>query len=137
MMKWIKRMFGFGGRSSPPPSGPSTPPTTLRNKPGGQALVKVPDRYGLQELNGCIVTTVHVTRSPLWKIEPVLAFTPTDFLTDSNGKTAVPGIRKEILAMGDQYLIPLKNPGESERDETLDWLPVPATPLVKETIKEN
>lgn len=106
------------------------PAPALRNRPGGMAYIRgVGDICGAESLNGHIVQTVSVDPEGFWCVHPKQAFTATDPMR-WNGVGFLPGDTVPIRALADSVLVPLKDPGHDERDESARWLPpVPTTGL--------
>jgi hypothetical protein len=125
----LRNLFsGLFGRGEPPKSEPSS----LRNKPGGTAMIRgLPGRYGSEVLNGRVVITARLGAEGLWEIEPSQTWVVTAPLKDDKGATGNPGDICRTVAIADGCLVPLRDPGEDATDQTLSWLPIPGK--VKET----
>jgi len=98
----------------------------LRNKPGGLAMIKVPgDRSGAEQLTGCIVKTVRVNEYGTgWLIDPPQQFTATrDIVSFRPIHTYPKGQTVTMGGLEDEYLEPLREVGDDERDESTAWLP--------------
>ena len=102
-------------------------------KPGDLAFV-IKDLKGVYNdievtivKQGTIVKVLYLTRShpgrEMWKIEPHIPFKATV------GDKIISG---DVTDVFDSYLRPISNPDDSEKDETLLWLPVPNEDLINE-----
>lgn len=126
----------FGGKREPMKGAPSS----LRNKPGGLARVRLSGNRddGSEALQNRFVTTVrlHTPVPGYWVIDPPLAFTLTRLAITSDGHVGGPGCGVIATALHDDVLEPIRDIGDDERDEAMDWLPtVPCeTALQKELL---
>lgn len=117
-MSLINRIRGFFAKPVP------YTPTTLRNKPGGMAIIK--GNTNIPQLNGRIVKTVRVESGDMWLVDPVQAVSNLPAgVVFSDGKTSRGGERGDVTAIADRCLQPLSDPGDDAVDETLLWLPSP------------
>lgn len=103
------------------------PPSTLRNKPGGMAWIKPYGHdFGAHVLAGHVVRTMYVTDGNKWEIDPPQPYTITADCTYS-GVPLRAGMSVLAIAIADELLEPIRNPGIVEQDESLRYLPpVPA-----------
>lgn len=86
-------------------------------KPGDLAvIVSCQDSFWAKDI-GRLVTVVRAWGDGVsWLIKPI----------DGRGFVTADGRRVEMAGDYDSNLRPIHDPGEDARDETLEWLPVPA-----------
>lgn len=98
-------------------------PPTLRNRPGGMAMIHGLANVDSGKLNGRIVTTVSAGPDGYWVIEPPQPFVVQLRWKTIRGEMAEPGDRVEMVELADEHLRPLKNPGSGEKSQELSWSP--------------
>lgn len=104
-------------------------PPTLRNRVGGMAMVHGFTDSDTSELNGAIVTTVRLNDRSFWVIEPALLMVSRHRRESVAGGVAEPGDRVDVVAISDEHLRPIKNPGAGEKTQERSFQPpVPAKP---------
>ncbi len=114
-----------------------TPPPTLRNKPGGMAWIKpFGQDMGAGVLAGRVVKTVRLNEHGSWDIEPAQTIICTAWVyfphIDCYG---FPGAQVTYEGLNDEILEPIGNPGYTEKDESLRYLPpVPTSTKVPKGI---
>lgn len=115
-MSLINRIRDFFSTAAPP---------TLRNKPGGMAWIKpFGQDMGAGVLAGRIVQTVRLNETGALEIKPaqqVRCTSPTYFAAQKI--YAIPGDRINFVGLNDDVLEPIGNPGHTEQDESLRYLP--------------
>jgi hypothetical protein len=101
------------------------PPSTMRNKPGGLARVKLAfdEGDGSYAIQGQFVKTVRLDRDSFWVIDPPLEFIVRAYALTSDRRIAKPGAAAIVESMHDDLLEPIREIGDDERDESAAWLP--------------
>jgi hypothetical protein len=120
-------IFGFFQREpdEPPPWKAAPPPSSLRNKAGGLARVRVlrDGGSGASEMDGSFVTTVRLDESSFWVIDPPLQFVARGYFRSSSGEMASPGRIATVHAMHDDSLVPVPPVSDEERSEEMAFHP--------------
>ncbi len=100
--------------------------TPLRNKPGGMAWVRgIATDFGAEQMNGQVVKTVRYDTGGFWEIEPELTFVCTADISSirHRGLVRSAGSALTMAGLEDEFLEPIKDVGDGEKDESTRWLP--------------
>ena len=103
-------------------------PPKLRNRAGGMAFIKhYGEDWGAGAIAGHVVKTVRLRYGNQWEVDPPQPYTLTADCTYGD-QLLRRGARVTAIAIADDLLEPIRNPGDDERSEELAWQPkVPAS----------
>lgn len=103
-------------------------PPKLRNRAGGMAWIKpYGEDWGAGVIAGHVVKTVRLRCGNQWEVDPPQTYTITADCAYGD-QLLQRGTLVTAIAIADDLLEPIRNPGDDERSEELAWQPkVPAS----------